>query len=108
MQLPHPAVNQQQIRQHALSGAQALVASGQRLTHGGVIIPGGNALNAVAAILPAAHAQLVIHHTRRLRGLAHGVADVETLDALQVRHIQIGAQLVQPRLLSTLLCLVLL
>ena len=67
-----------------------LVAAREDLAHRGVVVAGRDAGDVVAAVFARLHLVMVIDHARRLRRLAHRVADVEALDAQmrEVVHLQ--------------------
>ena len=67
-----------------------LVAARQDLAHRGVVVAGRDAGDVVAAVFARLHLVMVIDHARRLRRLAHRVADVEALDTQlrEVVHLQ--------------------
>ena len=64
---------------------QLAVAAHQHLTHGGIVVAAGDALDVVAAVFAALHLVLAKHHARGLRRLACRVRNVETLDVQLVQ-----------------------
>src|SRR3546814_16938769 len=86
-----------------LPGAAAPEPALQRLVHRRVVVARLDPGDVVAPVLAAHRAVGVEYHARGHRGLAHGVADVEALDALrQVGQAEHVAQRFDPRALSGL------
>ena len=65
----------------SLAARDPPVATRERLVQGRVVVSGRKTLDVVAAVFASAHVHLIVHHAGRDRGFAHGVADVEALDA---------------------------
>ncbi len=77
------AVDQDQIRAHALARRNLAIPPLQRLTHRREVVTRRDAVDVVAAIFGTLHGAGFAYHAGRHRGLAHGVADVEALNALR-------------------------
>ncbi len=84
-ELAGAAVDQQHVGQHriglALALRRAAEAALDRLAHRRVVVARLDVADVVAPVLAAHRAAGVEHHARGHGGLAHGVADVETLRA---------------------------
>ena len=76
---------------------QLAVAPHQHLTHGGVVVAAGDALDVVTAVLRTLHLVILEHHAGCLSRLAGRVADVETLDAKRVELLDFQRQRVDQR-----------
>src|SRR4051812_15251792 len=93
-------IDQHEIRHPARLGCHALIAALEHLAHGAVIVTRRDAADIEAPVLGFLHLLSVIDDARGDGRLAHGVADVEALDAPGAfgkrKHL---AQRAQPRLL---------
>src|SRR3954469_13033626 len=75
------AIDQHEIGHLARLGRHALIATLEHLAHGAVIVTGRDAADIEAPVLRFLHLLAVIDDARGDGGFAHGMADVEALDA---------------------------
>ena len=80
------------------------VAPLERVAHGGVVVARLDALHVVAPVLGVLHRALVVDHARGDGRLAHGVADVEALDALRSAPRRRGIPAAPPTRASCVAC----
>src|SRR3954463_9263537 len=81
--LAFSAVDQDEIGDFAALLAHALVAPLEDLTHRGVVVARRDAADVEAAVVGLLHLLPVVYDARGHGRLAHGMADVEALDALR-------------------------
>jgi hypothetical protein len=66
---------------HRIAGGDLLVTSRQRLAHRRIVVAGLDAFDVEAAVIALLHGAIDADHAGRDGAFAHGMADVETLDA---------------------------
>src|SRR5437764_1447100 len=77
------AVDQHEIGHLTGFGGDARVAPLEHLAHRAVVVSGCDTADVEAPVLGLLHLLAIVDHAARHRRLAHGVADIEALDALR-------------------------
>src|SRR5258708_3178870 len=94
------AVDQHQVGNDPSAGGHALIAPPERLAHRAVVVARRDVADVEAPVLGFLHLLVVVDHAGGHGRLAHGVADIEALDALRpLGQAERLAQRMQPALL---------